>query len=73
MQKHVVRNRTFFVVGLGIVSVFGTRRAGVPGSGALAAIVTAFVAAYSWKETKVGKYFELYSNFHYKCCLLLVL
>ena len=33
--------------------MFGSRRVGFPGSGALAAIVCAFVAAYRWNEQKV--------------------
>jgi len=58
LQKHINRNRTLFIVGLGVVSVFGTRRAGVPGAGALAAIVTAFVAAYRWNEAKVRNHID---------------
>ncbi|XP_076802176.1 sodium/hydrogen exchanger 9B2-like [Clavelina lepadiformis] len=52
-QKHSTFNRTLLVFGVGILSIFGSRIAGFPGSGALAAIVAPFVAAFKWNETKV--------------------
>jgi len=53
-RKHIVRDRTFLVVSIGVVSVLGCRVAGFDGSGPLIAIVAPFVAAFFWKDEKAG-------------------
>ena len=62
MQKKgsKLRNRFFLAFGLGLFSLFGSIRAfiggsNLAGSGALGALVMAFVAGQGWKkEEKVG-------------------
>uniref|UniRef100_H2Z5K9 Cation/H+ exchanger transmembrane domain-containing protein n=1 Tax=Ciona savignyi TaxID=51511 RepID=H2Z5K9_CIOSA len=51
-QKHVARTRSMLVLGFGVLALFGSRAASFPGAGALAAIVTPFVAALRWKSDK---------------------
>ena len=50
-----VRNRFFLTFGLGLFSIFGSTRAfiggaNLAGSGALGALVLAFVAGQGWKK-----------------------
>lgn len=55
------RNRFFLLFGLGLFALFGSKQAkldgsDLSGSGALAVLVLAFMAAQGWhKEGKVGK------------------
>ncbi len=63
-----VRNRFFLILGLGLFSLFGSSRAiiggsNLAGSGALGALVLAFVAAQGWdKMEKVRGYYSRTSD-----------
>ena len=56
-----MRNRFFLLLGLGLVGLFGSRRAilggsSLAGAGALAVIVLAFMAGQGWsKDEKVKR------------------
>lgn len=51
-QKGVVMIRSVIVVSIGVFSIGATGYFGVPGAGALIAIVTPFVAGKKWNDTK---------------------
>uniref|UniRef100_H2YWT7 Cation/H+ exchanger domain-containing protein n=1 Tax=Ciona savignyi TaxID=51511 RepID=H2YWT7_CIOSA len=53
MCLHVHFCRGFLLLTIGIVFVFGTELWGIPGAGALCALVTSFTASLQWKEETV--------------------
>ncbi|KAL8591353.1 hypothetical protein ACOMHN_052619 [Nucella lapillus] len=55
-SKHLVLFRSVMVVGMSLVAIFGSSKVGWSGSGPLAALTLAFVAALRWrKELKEGE------------------
>ncbi|XP_072574557.1 sodium/hydrogen exchanger 9B2-like [Paramormyrops kingsleyae] len=52
-QGQLVMRRSFLLLGLSVLAVFGSRIAGFSGAGGLCTLVMAFLAGLSWRESKV--------------------
>ncbi|XP_023697550.2 sodium/hydrogen exchanger 9B2-like isoform X1 [Paramormyrops kingsleyae] len=52
-QAQLVMRRSFLLLGLSVLAVFGSRIAGFSGAGGLCTLVMAFLAGLSWRESKI--------------------
>ncbi|KAJ6668863.1 hypothetical protein lerEdw1_012349 [Lerista edwardsae] len=51
-QELLVLKRAFFVIGISMFSLLGSKYFGFPGSGGLCTIVSAFLGGFAWSEEK---------------------
>ncbi|XP_066488424.1 sodium/hydrogen exchanger 9B2-like [Tiliqua scincoides] len=51
-QESLIWKRAFFVIGLSMLAILGSKNFGFPGSGGLCTVVTAFLAGLAWSEEK---------------------
>ncbi|CAK8692411.1 sodium/hydrogen exchanger 9B2-like [Clavelina lepadiformis] len=51
-MRHKSFCRGFLLLGIGVLFVFGTEVWGIPGSGALCALITSFTASLHWKDER---------------------
>ena len=50
IQKHLLLFRSALLVGMGLLCIFGSKKADWSGAGPLAVLTLAFVAAYRWRN-----------------------